>query len=91
MELITDETRTKRLARVMMDNLGQYEEKLVKQGINEGTIFDLLDAHIEEAREEFNKRVAPVIAASKIFDYAIVDVLIKRAYKHKEPEKTGPQ
>ena len=82
MDLIYDEVKARRLARVMMDNVEQYNQALVKKGIEEGTIFELLHDQIEEARIEFNGRVAPELAASKLFDYAIVDVLIKRAYKH---------
>jgi hypothetical protein len=82
MELISDEKRAMRAARVYMDDIGQYYPKLVEQGIKEHNIFELMHEHIEEARLDFNKRVSPEIAASKIFDYAIVDVLIKRAYKY---------
>jgi hypothetical protein len=80
MELISDEKRANRLARVMMDNIEQYYPELVEKGINEHNIFDLVHDHIEESRIEFNKRVTPEVAATKIFDYAIVDVLIKRAW-----------
>lgn len=86
MELISDEIRANRLARVMMDNIGLYQEDLVKNGINADNIFDLLADHIEEARVEFAKRVTPEIAATKMFDTAIVDVLIMRAYKHRKPK-----
>lgn len=82
MELIHDEVKARRLARVMMDNVEQYNPALVKKGIEEGTIFELLHDQIEEARSEFNARVIPELAATSLFDYAIVDVLIKRAYKH---------
>jgi hypothetical protein len=70
----------------MMDNIGLYQEELVKNGINADNIFDLLAGHIEEARMEFAKRVTPELAASKMFDSAIVDVLIMRAYRHKKPK-----
>jgi hypothetical protein len=83
MELIHDEVKARRLARVMMDNVEQYNPDLVKKGIEEGTIFELLHDQIEEARNEFNMRVNQELAASKLFDYAIVDVLVKRAYKHR--------
>lgn len=88
MELISDEERAKRIARVYMDNIAQYYPELVEKGIKESTIFDLLHEHIEEARVDFNNRVIPEFAASKIFDYAIVDVLVKRAYKYNAPKKT---
>lgn len=87
MNLISDEIKANRLARVMMDNIGLYEESLVKTGINADNIFDLLHDHIEEARMEYNKRVTPEIAESKLFDTAVVDVLIKRAYKHKTDKR----
>ena len=83
MELMHDEVKARRLARVMMDNVEQYNPELVKRGIEEGTIFELLHDQIEEARTEFNMRVTPELAASKLFDYALVDVLVKRAYKHR--------
>ena len=83
MDILNDPVKAARLARVMMDNIGLYQEQEVKSGINADNIFDVLKEHIEEARLEFNKRVTPEIAASKAFDTAIVDVLIKRAYKHK--------
>lgn len=86
MERISDLDRAKRLARVIMDNIGLYEEDLVRQGINNDNIFDLLHDKIEEARNEFASRVTEEISGSKIFDSALVDVLIKRAYKHKVPK-----
>ncbi len=89
MEIITDEKRAMRTARVYMDDIGQYYPALVEKGIKESSIFELLHEHIEEARVDFNKRVSPEIAASKIFDYALVDVLIKRAYKYKAPKTEG--
>lgn len=86
MELISDRKRAERLARVIMDNLGLYEEGLVKSGINSDNIFDLMHDHIEESRREFNSRVISELAATNIFDLALCDVLIKRAYKHRTPE-----
>jgi hypothetical protein len=83
MAVIEDEVRARRVARAIVDNVEQYNPELVKKGLKESTIFELLHDQIEEARVEFNSRVTPDIAASKIFDYALVDVLIKRAYiKH---------
>jgi hypothetical protein len=50
MELINDEVKARRLARVIMDNVEQYNPALVKKGIEEGIIFELLHDQIEEAR-----------------------------------------
>lgn len=71
MELIHDEIKARRLARVMMDNVEQYNPTLVKKGIEEDTIFELLHDQIEEARVEFNMRVIPELTTSKLFDYDV--------------------
>jgi hypothetical protein len=84
MSLIDDEVKAARLARVFMNDIGAYFPELVEKGIKEDNIFDLLHDQIEEARIEFNKRVIPEFAASKMMDIAVVDVLIKRAYKYKK-------
>jgi len=83
MERISDVEKAKRFARVVMDNIGLYEDKMVKQAINSDDFFELMQSHIEEARGEFNNRVTEEIAATNIFDLAMVDVLVKRAYKHR--------
>jgi hypothetical protein len=82
MSLISDEVKAARLARVFMNDIGAYYPALVEQGIKNDNIFDLLHDHIEEARTEFNKRVIPEFAASKMMDTAVVDILIKRAYNY---------
>lgn len=87
MNLIADETRALRLARVMMDDIGQYFPELVKQGIQEDNIFELLNDNIEESRMEFEKRISPDLDRTKIFNSALVNVLIKRAYKYKTHEE----
>ncbi len=85
MSLIHDEARARRLARVMMDDIGQYYPELVKRGILEDNIFDLLDDKIQEARIEFDKAVSPDLDRTRIFESALVNVLIKRAYKYCKP------
>jgi len=86
MNLITDESKAARLARVIMDNIAQYHPDVVKKGIQEDNIFDLLDDKIAEARMEFEKMVSPALDRKKLFDTALVNVLIKRAYKFKTKE-----
>jgi hypothetical protein len=82
-ERISDEKLARRLARVAADDIRIYNPELIMRGIVEHNIFELLHEHIEEARKEFNKRVTPEIVASNIFDFALIDVLIHRAYKNK--------
>ncbi len=91
MERISDVEKATRFARVVMDNIGLYEEKTVKQAINSGDFFDLMQSHIDEARGEFNSRVSEEIASSNVFDLALCDVLVKRAYKHRTPEDSGSE
>lgn len=78
---ISDEKLARRLARVAADDIRVYNPDLIMQGIVEHSIFELLHEEIEVYRKEFNSRVTPEIAASNIFDFALVDVLINRAYK----------
>jgi hypothetical protein len=58
-----------------------YNREKVETGIKNDNIFELLYDEIEEGRQHFISRVNPQLAASNIFDIAIVDVLIKRAGK----------
>ena len=76
---------------MIMDDIGQYHPDLVNQGINQDNIFELLDDKIKEARFEFEKRVSPDLDRSRIFNSALVNVLIKRAYKFKTPDGDGTE
>ena len=81
MNQIDNPDQAKRLARAIISDVAIYNREKVEQGIKSDTIFDLLADEIEEGRQHFLSRVTAEIAASKIFDLALVDVLIKRAGK----------
>jgi len=81
MSLIENRDQARRLARAIVSDVAIYNRDKVEQGIKEDNIFELLNDALTEGREHFESRVTPEIAASNIFDIAVVDVLIKRAGK----------
>ena len=85
MSLIENPEHARRLARAIISDVAIYNREKVERGIKEDTIFDLLENELEEGRQHFLSRVSPELAGSKIFDLAIVDVLIKRAGKIESP------
>lgn len=81
MSLIDNPEHARRLARAIISDVAIYNRDKVERGIKEDSIFELLENELEEGRQHFLSRVSPGLACSKIFDLAIVDVLIKRAGK----------
>ena len=85
MHVIDTAEQARRLARAIISDIAIYNKDTVERGIKTDTIFDLLGEDLEEGRQHFSSRVAPELAASNIYDIAIVDVLIKRAGKIESP------
>ena len=81
MSLIENRDQARRLARAIVSDVAIYNRDKVEQGIRDDNIFDLLHDQLTEGKEHFQSRVNKEIAASNIFDIAVVDVLIKRAGK----------
>lgn len=81
MSLIENRDQAKRLARAIVSDVAIYNRDKVEEGIRNDSIFELLDEQLAEGRDHFNSRVTEELAASNIFDIAVVDVLIKRAGK----------
>ncbi len=81
MSLIDNPDHAKRLARAIISDVALYNREKVEEGIRNDTIFELLAEQLEEGRQHFLSRVDPALVPMKIFDLAIVDVLIKRAGK----------
>lgn len=81
MSLIEHPDQARRLARAILSDIALYNQEKVAEGIRNDSIFDLLSAELEEGRQHFISRVAPELAASGLYDLAVVDVLIKRAGK----------
>ncbi|MCE1226237.1 MAG: hypothetical protein LWW87_07100 [Geobacteraceae bacterium] len=83
MERINSVKLAKNLAHAIMGDIVHHEGKLIIQAINNDDFFELMHAHIEEGRAHFNSRVSDEIAASKIYDLAICNILVRYAYKHR--------
>ncbi len=81
MSLIDNPDHAKRLARAIISDVALYNREKVEEGIRNDNIFELLSDQLEEGRQHFLSRVDPSLVPAKIFDLAIVDVLIKRAGK----------
>ena len=81
MSLIENPDLARRAARAIVSDVAIYNREKVEEGIKNDSIFEIMAAEIDEGRIHFNERVTPEIAASNIYDIAVVDVLIKRAGK----------
>lgn len=81
MSLIDSPELAKRLARAILSDVAMYNPEKVENGIKNDNIFDLLTEELEEGRQHFLSRVSPDLEPNKIYDIAVVDVLIKRAGK----------
>lgn len=81
MSLIDNPDHARRLARAIISDVALYNREKVEEGIRNDNIFELLSNELEEGRQHFLSRVDPSAVSVKIFDLAIVDVLIKRAGK----------
>lgn len=80
MSRISDPQRAERLARAILSDVMLYNPESVRLGIEQDDLFQRLRREIEEAREFFEQRVEPEVAAkSNAFDRALVDVLVYRS------------
>ncbi len=69
--------RARQLARAISSDLSLYNEEKIVEGIQNDTLFEVMDEEIQEGRDLFRSRVTDDIYAMNIYDRAIVDVLIK--------------
>jgi len=81
MNMIDNLEQARRLARAVVSDVAIYNQEKVETGIKQDNIFDVLHEQLEEGRQHFLSRVAPELEPDKIYDLALVDVLIKRAGK----------
>jgi hypothetical protein len=76
--LITTPEAATRLARAIASDLSLYNEEKIIEGIENDSIFEVLQDEIEEGRELYKSRVSPdLYDASNFYDRAIVDIVIK--------------
>ena len=76
--LIDKPERARQFARAIASDLAMYNEAKLVQGIQNDTLFDSMKDEIEEGRQHFVSRVTPEIAATNLFDRAVVDILLKQ-------------
>jgi hypothetical protein len=76
--LIDKAERARQFARAIASDLAMYNEAKLAQGIQADTLFDLMKDEIEEGRAHFKSRVTSEIAASNLYDRALVDILLKQ-------------
>jgi predicted NBD/HSP70 family sugar kinase len=81
MTLIDNADLAKRLARAIISDVAIYNPEKVVEGIKNDNLFEILQDQLAEGRQHFASRVVPELAASNIFELAIVDILIKRSAK----------
>jgi hypothetical protein len=67
-----------RLARAIASDIALYNEDKIIQGIENDTLFDLIDGEIKEGLTLYKSRVTPELFGNTNFFYrAIVDVLVR--------------
>ena len=77
MALIDKPDRARQLARAIASDLTLYHEKEIIEGIENDTLFSVMQSHIEEGRALFKTRVTPDLFDLNIYDRAVIDVMLK--------------
>ncbi len=78
MALIDTPEAAMRLARAIASDISLYNEKKIIQGIQQDTLFEILEPEISEGKNLYKSRVAPELLESTNFYYrAIVDIIVK--------------
>ncbi len=76
--LIDKPERARQFARAIASDLAMYNEAKLVQGIQNDTLFESMKEEIEEGLQHFRSRVTPEIAATNLFERALVDILLKQ-------------
>ncbi len=80
--LVEDPARASRLARVLFSDMAAYAGDEIRIGLEKDDLFDRLHGEIERAYDYFRRKVhADLVDAERIFNHALVDVLILRNRK----------
>ena len=77
MALIEQDEAARRLARAIASDLSLYNAEKIEKGIAHDTLFDEVEADIEEGRALYNSRVSPALYPKNFYDRAIIDLLIR--------------
>ncbi len=76
--IIDKPERARQFARAIASDLAMYNEAKLVQGIQNDNLFDAMKDEIEEGRQHFRSRVTAEIAATNLFERALVDILLKQ-------------
>ncbi len=80
MGLIKSHEAAQRLARAIISDIALYNKAKVVDGIQNDSLFEVLEEELKEGYDLFVSRVDPEFAKeTNIYNKAIVDVLIKRS------------
>ena len=77
MALIDKPDRARQLARAIASDLTLYHEAKIVEGIEQDTLFTVMQGEIEEGRALFKSRVTPDVYGLNLYDRALVDVMLK--------------
>ncbi len=74
---LRDDESAKRLARAIASDISIYNEAKIIKGIEEDSLFDILEEQIEEGRAHYNSKVPEEIQMKNYFNRAVVDIILK--------------
>ncbi len=89
MPLIEAEEAARRLARAIASDLSLYNEEKIIRGIESDTLFDVLEEEIAEGQALYNSRVSPDLYTRKLYERALVDILV-RSSAHSKCDVVAP-
>jgi len=78
--MIDSEEAARRLARTIVSDMTVYHKELVKDGIKNDNIFEVMESNIEEGLRFYKDQVSPLIQKQcNYFNEALVDILVIEA------------
>lgn len=77
MALIDAPEAARRLARAIASDLSLYNEEKITTGIENDTLFEVIDEEIQEGRALYKSRVSPELYAQSFYERALVDILVR--------------
>jgi hypothetical protein len=78
-ERISDPERARRMARVLFSDMVAYAGDQIRIGLEKDDLFTRLKREIEQVWVFYERNVDPALpGAERIFNFALVDVLIAR-------------
>lgn len=77
---VTTHEAAARLARIIVSDIVLYNKEKVQEGIQNDTLFDVLDDQLKEGEKLYLERVEPeIVKTTNYFNKAIIDILVKKS------------